>query len=97
MAVLRPDLRPEPVAWVVLGALSGLSAGLLVALAGPLPLVALIVAGLALAGAIRAPGVMFAVYLLIPFYKGGDPGLQLARHYGLSGARQRRANSPCLP
>ncbi len=57
-------------AWIAFGALFAVLAGSLVAFTGPMLLVAL-VCGLGLVAAIvRAPGILLAAYLLIPYYKG---------------------------
>jgi len=64
------ERRVGPIAWLALGAVAGLLGGAIVAVAGPLPVVAVIAGLLALVAAIKAPGVVLAAYLLIPFYKG---------------------------
>ena len=59
-----------PRRWVLLGLPAGLAAGALAAIVGPIPVVLAIGGLLALAATMAAPGVVFALYLLIPFYKG---------------------------
>lgn len=56
--------------WILLALCSGFAAGVAVAVAGPMAGVALVVGLLTLAGAIAAPGIVLAAYLLIAFYKG---------------------------
>lgn len=56
--------------WVVLGLPSALLAGIVVGIAGPSAVVLVLGALIALIVSARAPGVLFGLYLLIPFYKG---------------------------
>jgi O-antigen ligase len=72
MVVTRAWLRsPTSIGWAATLLGLGVGAGLLVSIAGP-RVAALVIGGvLALVGVAVAPGVVFALYLLIPFYKGG--------------------------
>lgn len=75
-AVSRPG-RPMPHEaygprrrWVVLALPSAIIAGIVVGVAGPAAVVLVLGALIALIVSARAPGVLFGLYLLIPFYKG---------------------------
>ena len=71
MTVLaNAERRVGPTAWVAVGALVAMLGGTITALAGPLPVVAVGAGLLALVAAVKAPGIVLAAYLLIPFYKG---------------------------
>jgi O-antigen ligase len=65
------DLLPsQGRGWVALAAVGGIAVGIATAVLGPMVGIALIVAMLTLGGAVAAPGIMLAAYLLIAFYKG---------------------------
>jgi O-antigen ligase len=68
--ILLGGHRPGSAGWAVLALSSATAAAIAVAIAGPIVAVALVVGLLALVVAIAAPGILFASYLLIAFYKG---------------------------
>jgi O-antigen ligase len=61
---------PESPEWALLALCSAIAAGIAVAVAGPMASIALLVGLFAIAGAVAAPGIVLAAYLLIEFYKG---------------------------
>jgi O-antigen ligase len=66
---LRRDGRPAITGMLVAGSGLGLAAAIGVVLAGPLIGIALVAGLLAVIGLVYRPGVLFAAYLLIPYYK----------------------------
>jgi O-antigen ligase len=72
MVLTTPRLRGLiPFGWAAPLLGIGVVAGALVPIAGPRVAAAAIGAALALVAVVAAPGVVLALYLLIPFYKGG--------------------------
>ena len=63
----QPGITPGA---VLGGIAAGIAAGAFVGIAGPLPAIALVLGIVGLAVIARMPGVLLAMYLLIPFYKG---------------------------
>ena len=71
-ATVAPRMGPRgPAAgWLLLPLTLGSIAGIAVAVAGPSAILVAILAMLVAFAAVLAPGVLFAAYLLVPFYKG---------------------------
>jgi O-antigen ligase len=69
-APLAIRLRSSPLGLTMAGLGAAVAAACIVAVAGPMFGIAIIVGSVALMATVSAPGVILAAYLLIPFYKG---------------------------